>query len=423
MGARKISRTWTLAFAGTVLLAATAYGGIRGTSQVTVSTNSFSGAANAHPGRVATPSVPKAPKGSQTITESTTQNIVAGNSVACNNGVSHTDNSYLRAFDLASFGITTDFDITDVSIGIEQSTSGSGTQPATMNLYTWNPADPFTFANFTLIGTADTTVSDQNLTIIDVPVTGTAPAGSTLVVEFFTPDGSAGGNLLFVGSNADGQTAPTYLAAAPCGVPDPTDVAALGFPGMMLVMNVTGTIPTSGALCSSPGLAIPDNDPNGASDTMIVSGTTGAILDLNTSLQLTHTWVGDVTITLTHDDTGTSATYFNRPGYTGSGFGCSGDDADVTADDQGPDTPIETQCANLPAISGDAVGGDPPDATMLAAFNGEDLSGSWTLFATDSAGGDTGTVDTWCIDAVIDTMPFIDGFESGDTSHWSVTQP
>ena len=203
-------------------------------------THSFSGAAHPLLGKIATPTVPESPDATVTITESATQNIVSGNSVACNNGSAHTDNSYIRAFDLASFGISSAFDITDVSVGIEQATSGSGNQPVTMNLYTWNPMDPFTFANFNLIGTADATVSDQSLTIVDVPVTGTAPAGSTLVVEFFTPDGSAGGNLLFVGSNADGQTAPTYLAAADCGITDPTDVVDIGFPGMMLVMNVTG---------------------------------------------------------------------------------------------------------------------------------------------------------------------------------------
>jgi hypothetical protein len=111
----------------------------------------------------------------------------------------------------------------------------------TVNLYTWNPVDPFTFANFVPIGTANATVPDQSLTLITVPVTGSAPAGSTLVVEFFTPDGRPTGTILFVGSNPDGQTSPTFLAAADCGVPEPTDTALLGFPGMHLVMNVTGT--------------------------------------------------------------------------------------------------------------------------------------------------------------------------------------
>ena len=37
------------------------------------------------------------------ITQSSTQTITTGNSVSCNNGVGHTDNSYWRAFNMASF--------------------------------------------------------------------------------------------------------------------------------------------------------------------------------------------------------------------------------------------------------------------------------------------------------------------------------
>src|SRR5207247_2043475 len=36
------------------------------------------------------------------ITQSTSQAITIGNSVSCNNGTGHTDNSYWRAFNMAS---------------------------------------------------------------------------------------------------------------------------------------------------------------------------------------------------------------------------------------------------------------------------------------------------------------------------------
>lgn len=186
-----------------------------------------------------------------TITHSATQNIVTANSVSCNNGVGHTDNSYLRAFDLAAFGITGAFDVTEVEIGIENATGLGGTQPATVNLYTWDPVDPFQFAFFTPLDSASVAVADQAATILTVPIFATVPAGSVLVVEFFTPDGEIDGNLLFVGSNPDGQTAPTYLAAPDCGIGEPTDTAAIGFPGMMLVMNVTGNA-TATVGCLAP---------------------------------------------------------------------------------------------------------------------------------------------------------------------------
>jgi subtilisin-like proprotein convertase family protein len=155
--------------------------------------------------------------------------------------------------------------------------------------------------------------------------------------------------------------------------------------------------------CSSPALAIPDNNPTGVTTDMVVPDS-GTMTDLNVSINATHTWVGDLIFTLTHMDTGTSATFYDRPGYTGSGFGCSGDNVDVVADDQGPDTPIENQCSTLPAISGDAIGGDPPNASLLAAFNGESLTGTWRITASDNAGGDTGTLNTWCIQVTTSTI-------------------
>ncbi|NUM44660.1 MAG: S8 family serine peptidase [Anaerolineales bacterium] len=193
-----------------------------------------------------------APAGLTTITHSATQNITALNSVSCNAGGLHTDNSYLRYFTLADFGITDPFDVTEVSFGVEQATGATGDQPVTVNLYTWNPSDPFIWANFTLIGTADAAVPDQTLSIYTVPVTGTIPAGGTLVVEIFTPDGQTAGNSFFIGSNADGQTAPSYLAAADCGLANPLDTAAIGFPNMMLVMNVTGEIVPAAGVCVNP---------------------------------------------------------------------------------------------------------------------------------------------------------------------------
>jgi subtilisin family serine protease len=176
--------------------------------------------------------------GATTLTHSASQTIIANNSVSCNAGGLHADNSYLRTFTLSDFGIGGDFAVTHVEVGIETATGAGGTQPAEVNLYTLD--GPLTWANLTSIGSASVNVSDQSSTILAVPVTGLVPADGTLVVEFFTPDGQGAGHSLFVGSNNLGQTAPTYLAAVDCGVVEPTDTAGIGFPDMHLVMNVTG---------------------------------------------------------------------------------------------------------------------------------------------------------------------------------------
>ncbi len=204
--------------------------------------------ANPQPASVPSASypMPEAPDGMETLTHSVSQEIISGNSVACNNGSAHTDNSYLRTFTLSDFGITSDFSIVEVDMGIEMASGGSGVQPVEVRLYTLD--GDLLWENMTLIGQAAVEISDQELTHFAIPVTGVAPAGSTLVVEFFTPDGNTGGNLLFVGSNNLGQTAPSYLAAADCGATEPTDVADIGFPEMHIVMNVTGMTGGAGGI-------------------------------------------------------------------------------------------------------------------------------------------------------------------------------
>lgn len=178
--------------------------------------------------------------GSIILTESVSQTLIVGNSAACNMGGIHTDNHYLRIFDLPTFGIDKDFKISNVSFGIEQSIPAGTTQPLQVRLYTLNGI--FQFANMTLISTTITDVTSQEMTILNVPVSGTAPAGSKLVVDIFTPDGEAAGNSFFIGSNNLGETGPSYIAAAECGIPEPTLVANVGYPNMMIVMNVTGTV-------------------------------------------------------------------------------------------------------------------------------------------------------------------------------------
>ncbi|MCB0207434.1 MAG: hypothetical protein KDH89_21645, partial [Anaerolineae bacterium] len=85
----------------------------------------------------------------------------------------------------------------------------------------------------------------------------------------------------------------------------------------------TGTWTAYNPLCSTPNVAIPDNNLDGVTDTLAVN-LTGSISDLNVDVDVLHTWVGDVSLTLTHVDTGTSATIIDRPGVPASTFGCSG---------------------------------------------------------------------------------------------------
>ncbi len=65
--------------------------------------------------------------------------IAPQNSVSCNAGgpdFFHTDNHYYRTYPLASVGVTSDFVVTSVDIGVEEAASAAGSQPVQVSLHT-----------------------------------------------------------------------------------------------------------------------------------------------------------------------------------------------------------------------------------------------------------------------------------------------
>jgi subtilisin family serine protease len=192
------------------------------------------------------------------ITESTTQVITSGNSVACTDNTTGftVENHYWRAFDMTTFTGGQQYNVVSISFGIEQASSGSGEgQPLTVNLYA-NHGSPFPGGDWQsnlLVSSGSINIPDQNLTIFPVTLTTNVPAGTLeLVMEVMTPDGVAGGNTFFVGSNSDPETGTSYLSAADCGITDPTPTADIGFPNMHIVFNVDGTCP-GGSPTPTPG--------------------------------------------------------------------------------------------------------------------------------------------------------------------------
>lgn len=141
-----------------------------------------------------------------------------------------------------------------------------------------------------------------------------------------------------------------------------------------------------------PGpLAIPDNALGGVSDCFTVSGT-GTISDLDVAVNITHTWVGDLTVRLTHVDTGRSVILLDRPGGQGEEIGCNGDNVRATFTDESGD-PAEDQCNASPP----AVYGFLSPTQVLSAFDGDSIGGTWSINVSDNEGGDTGMLDSWTI--------------------------
>ncbi|WP_289781760.1 S8 family serine peptidase [Ornithinimicrobium faecis] len=181
---------------------------------------------------------PAADEGSVTMTHSESQAVLANNTVACSaeDGLTG-DNGFLRTFTLTDFAIADEFAVTDVSFGVE-AVNGAPAN-VTVRLYTLD-GETLTYDNLTQIGSSEVTLQPQALQMVSVPVTGTAPAGSTLVVELDAPSTSETSGF-FAGSNAEGESAPSYLRSVDCGMPEPAPMSVIGFPDTHLVLNVTGT--------------------------------------------------------------------------------------------------------------------------------------------------------------------------------------
>jgi subtilisin-like proprotein convertase family protein len=114
---------------------------------------------------------------------------------------------------------------------------------------------------------------------------------------------------------------------------------------------------------SSPQLAIPDNDPAGVRHGIVVAET-GLVREVRVSLEITHTWIGDLRVELEAPG-GARVVLHDRAGA-------------------GADNIRRTyEVTNLPA---------------LASLRGGDMAGTWTLLVEDTAAQDVGVLNQWSLE-------------------------
>lgn len=143
--------------------------------------------------------------------------------------------------------------------------------------------------------------------------------------------------------------------------------------------------------CSYPGKAIPEN---GFIEDTITFSENGQILGAEIWVNISHTYVGDVSVTLKHASSQKEITLLDRPGYPTTGTGCSQDNIYAIFSDR-VSQPAEDKCrAASQAISGMYLPVDP-----LKSLRSELASGEWTLRITDTGEFDTGKLGGWCISA------------------------
>lgn len=151
--------------------------------------------------------------------------------------------------------------------------------------------------------------------------------------------------------------------------------------------------------------AITDN--NTIMSTITVPVGTGTVVDLDVSLTADHTFIGDVTFTVTAPS-GTMVNLVARPGRIGFNFGDFSDyDGTYVFDDDSPSRIIDS--ASLLA-AGEAVPSESyhPTTTddvlsFLSDFNGTTADGVWTLTVSDAAPFNTGELTEWSLIFISET--------------------
>jgi subtilisin-like proprotein convertase family protein/uncharacterized protein YvpB len=162
--------------------------------------------------------------------------------------------------------------------------------------------------------------------------------------------------------------------------------------------------------CSNSAHAIPDNDPSGYSSTLRIEDPR-YIADLDVRLDIDHTWVGDLIVTLHHEESGKVIELINRPGVPPGTTqeGCKIDNVKAILDDD-VSLPVENECSSYPAAIGvnsfieAAIAGSYVPEQSLELFTAGAISGQWTLTVADLSPHDTGRINQWCMAAkLIDT--------------------
>ncbi|NUO00669.1 MAG: T9SS type A sorting domain-containing protein, partial [Saprospiraceae bacterium] len=206
----------------------------------------------------------------------------------------------------------------------------------------------------------------------------------------------------------------------------------------------TGTTYSSAA---NLNLAIPDNTPAGVSSTITVA-TSGTVTELKcVSVNLAHTWTGDLVATLTHVSSGTSVQLFRRlnattPTAVGESSNLSGaytfcaTGASFAVAGNGGLTDYTIPPGTYAQSSVSVQLTPPQNANTFANFVGLALNGQWRLTVSDYSADDIGTLSSWSFEACSSgsTCPTFSGApanvtvvnstcNSGTVSGGSITAP
>jgi subtilisin-like proprotein convertase family protein len=290
-------------------------------------------------------------------------------------GVADTRNNTEAVFLPA--GTTGSFSITVRATGINGDgvPGNADTTDQDFALFVYNGSATAPTPDFTISATpASQTVTQGGSTSYTATVTSVNgfSSATTLSVSGLPSGASAGFSPNPVTPPAGGSTGSTLSVTTAAGTPAGTYTLTITGTSGALSHSTTVTLAVQSAgggggnqvqtFSASPNLAIPDNNTTGITSTISV-GSSMTITSVSVYVNITHTYQGDLEVSLIGPDN-TTVLLHNRTGA-------------------GTDNIVTTY--NITTRSNQA----------LTAFNGKDTAGSWRLKVRDLAAIDVGTLNSW----------------------------
>ena len=161
----------------------------------------------------------------------------------------------------------------------------------------------------------------------------------------------------------------------------------------------------AGTYSANTPMGIPDNNSTGASSTVQVADS-GILSGLSVNIALTHSWIGDLVVSLTH--AGNTVLLLDRPGAPASAIGdnsnlINSSTLTFIASAMVPAETLGAGCTNNETVGVSAGCANtvflPHEA--FTPFIGTSVTGDWVLNVRDVEQLDLGTLSGWTLNTVL----------------------
>lgn len=181
------------------------------------------------------PAQPGAP-----CSQSAGSGVIGAGMVACTSAGNTAANQWLRRYSPSTdCGVVENMVVTHVNWGVLQALSPTMQQTVFLRAYSIPTGASLMYSNLTLLSDQAVDVADGPARLLTTALTNPAVVtpGHDLVLEIAAVNPVTPGLAFRPAGNNLGQTAPSYIASAACGLTEPTDLAAIGFPDVHLVLD------------------------------------------------------------------------------------------------------------------------------------------------------------------------------------------